>query len=140
MNTESTNQTPLNVAIEIHDSELGSIELAGRTATLRLAPAYVHKSYGEPGVDAGTGWTQHVTIVIDDAVVESSVPSFPCDLTDGTLTVNTESWDNLIPLPLRRQGSVSLVLVGMWGGSVSVSGKEITATPNGDATYIEDVT
>ncbi len=42
---------PLNQAIEIHDSVLGSIEVVDRTVTLNLAPAYIHRSLGEPGAD-----------------------------------------------------------------------------------------
>ena len=134
----TSSEVPLNTKLEIHDSELGSIQIDGTSVTLKLTPAYVHKSHGRPGVDPGTGWTQDVTIVIGDAHVASNSLNFPCDLTDGNLTVDLESWDNTIPLPLRRRGSVKLLLVGKWGGEVSLSGSEISLNPSGEATYVEE--
>ena len=138
MSEQSVDKAPLNSALEIHDSELGSILVEGFSVALQLTPAYIHKSHGRPGVDPGTGWTQDVTILIEDAVVVSNVVDFPCDLTDGTLTVDAESWSNTISLPLQQRGLVNLVLVGKWGGEVSISGKQIIVRPLGEAKYVED--
>jgi hypothetical protein len=101
---------PLNQAIEIHDSVLGSIEVVDRTVTLNLAPAYIHTSLGEPGADPGSGWTQNVTVVIEDGIAEVKIPNPPGDLSDGSLTIGLQSSSNTMPLPLQCEDSVRLKL------------------------------
>ncbi len=56
MRATDTDTAPLNEEIEIHDSVLGSIEIADDNVTLNLTPAYIHKSSGQPRVDSGSGW------------------------------------------------------------------------------------
>ena len=48
----------LNAAIEFHDSELDEIAHEASGIVVRFAPAYVHRSAGEPGVDDGMGGWQ----------------------------------------------------------------------------------
>ena len=139
MRATDTNTSPLNEEIEIHDSVLGSIEIADDNVTLNLTPAYIHKSSGQPRVDSGSGWTQDVAVVIENGVVEMNIPSLPCDLIDGTLTLGSQEWSNAIPLPLQSQGSVRLERIGMWGGEMSVSGNRITVILLGQPKYIEEV-
>jgi hypothetical protein len=50
-----------NAAVEIHDSTLESIETHSEVLVAMLS-AYVHRSSGRPGIDAGTGWSQTVRL------------------------------------------------------------------------------
>ncbi len=54
-----------NLAIELHDSRVTGIRTEGSDVVLDL-DAYVHLSDGEPGVDAGTGWTRPIRITVRD--------------------------------------------------------------------------
>ena len=57
----------MNEAIELHDSDLAAVKVAGDAVILCFHPAYIHRSAGKPGIDAGTGWTQDATITISGA-------------------------------------------------------------------------
>jgi hypothetical protein len=46
-----------NAAVEIHDSTLERIEHEGDDI-VAVFSAYVHRSAGRPGIDAGSGWSQ----------------------------------------------------------------------------------
>jgi hypothetical protein len=138
MTANNATTKPLNEEIEIHDSVLGSVEIVDRKVTLNFTPAYIHKSHGEPGGDPRSGWTQDVTVVIENGVADSNLPSLPCDLTDGSLTIGDQVWRNSIPLPLRSEGSVKLELIAMWGGEISASGNRITAILLGRSKYVEE--
>jgi hypothetical protein len=102
----------MNSALEIHDSNLAGIELAGRDAVRHVHAAYIHRSEGRPGIDAGSGWAQDIDLTIFEAVVESLPSGFPRALAGGTLSVGQAAWDNLIPLPLAVSGVVSLSMDG----------------------------
>src|SRR5262245_59103732 len=78
---------PMNSEVEIHDSTLASITPDGHDLVLCLAPAYVHRSAGRPGIDQGSGWLQDIDLVISEAVVESLPSEFPVDLSDGSFSV-----------------------------------------------------
>jgi hypothetical protein len=101
--------SPMNSAIEIHDSSLVSIEKHGDLLELRF-DAYIHTSEGTPGVDAGTGWTQDVILFFDDGILEGSITQWPADLYDGTLEIDGEAIENTIPIPLDRKGNIQLTL------------------------------
>jgi hypothetical protein len=95
----------MNSEVEIHDSTLASITPDGRDLVLCLAPAYVHRSAGRPGIDQGSGWLQDIDLVISEAVVESSPSGFPVNLSDGSFSDGEVRWDNSIPLPLAVWGT-----------------------------------
>ena len=127
-----------NSAIELHDSVFAHIAQRGERIEISLAPAYVHKSNGVPGVDAGTGWIQNVTIVLEGGHVEGELPNLPCELSDGMLIIRDQAFENEIPLPLDQDGPVLLRLDEMWSNrSISFRGSRIVVTVLGEPKYVE---
>jgi hypothetical protein len=96
-------------AIEIHDSYLTEIAKHDNTVELKLS-AYIHKSEGTPLIDAGTGWIQDVSVFLRDGAVNGTITNWPADLYDGTLEVDSDAYENVIPIPLDRQGTIRLTL------------------------------
>ena len=128
----------MNSEVEIHDSTLASITPDGRDLVLCLAPAYVHRSAGRPGIDQGSGWLQDIDLVISEAVVESSPSDFPVDLSEGSFTDGEVRWDNSIPLPLAVWGAVSLTVMTCRGEILAVRGTGASVVTRGDARYVEE--
>jgi len=129
-----------NRAIEIHDSQLQSITISAGDVVLDFSSAYIHQSDGRPGIDAGTGWTQHVVIRIRGDVVSGSLKELPCDLWSGYLILNGRHSDNLIPIPLSFDGNVELHLTsGFAEEFVRVRGNRATLELLGEPHYVEQV-
>jgi hypothetical protein len=61
----------MNACFEFHDSVLASIKEEGARCILEFRPAYVHRSEGSPGVDAGDGFWQDLQIVIGGAKIKT---------------------------------------------------------------------
>jgi hypothetical protein len=129
---------PMNSEVEIHDSTLVGIIPDGRDLVLRLAPAYVHRSAGRPGIDQGSGWLQDIDLVIFEAVVESLPSESPVDLNDGSFSVGETRWENFIPLPLAVSGIVSLAVVTCRGELLVARGAGASAVTRGELRYLED--
>ena len=127
----------LNRAIEIHDSVLESVAMEGHEAILHFSHAYIHQTDGNPGVDAGTGWSQTAVIRIAEAVIDGSFSAWPRDLWDGHLRLDGTLSDNLIPIPLDQTASLELLLEGR-GEVITITGSHITLELLGVARYIED--
>ena len=99
----------MNLAIEFHDSELTSIAKRDDALELRFGTC-IHKSEGTPGVDAGTTWFQDMMLVVADGVVEGKITHWPSELYDGTLEVDGEVIENVVPIPVDRKGTIRLTL------------------------------
>ena len=128
----------LKSAIELHDSVLASVGDEGRWVKIKLAPAYIHKSAGIPGIDPGTGWTQDALLIVEDGAIEGRIIELPCDLSDGTLQVAGEVLRNVLPLPLDYVGQIELTLHFKGDGEIVVRGTRIFAELFGEPTYIEE--
>ena len=83
-----------------------SIAKLGDLLELRVR-AYIHKSEGRPGVDAGTGWTQDVIVVFGNGIIEGSITQWPADLYDGTLEIDGEASENRGRDSVRPKGNYS---------------------------------
>jgi hypothetical protein len=127
----------MNGAIEIHDSYLTSVAEHGDMLKLHLS-AYIHRSEGRPAVDAGTGWTQGVILVFGDWIMEGSITEWPADLYDGTLEIDGEASENIIPIPLDRKGTIQLTLKPKSDDPIVVRGNSVRLELEGVAEYVED--
>jgi hypothetical protein len=127
----------MNSAIEIHDSYLTSIAKRSDLLELRFR-AYIHKSEGTPGVDAGTGWTQDAVLVFGNGIIEGSITEWPADLYDGTLEIEGEASENIIPIPLDRKGTIQLTLKPKFDDPIVVRGNNVRLELQGVATYVEE--
>ena len=101
--------------------------------------AYIHKSKGTPGVDPGTGWTQNVVLKIENASIERDAKNLPWDLTDGSLQIDQQTMENMIPIPLDRHGKVIFMLQDKrTADKIIVRGTRIYLELLGEAKYIEE--
>ncbi|QEH39184.1 hypothetical protein OJF2_77960 [Aquisphaera giovannonii] len=127
----------MNRAVEIHDATLAAIEVVGRDVVLRLAPAYVHSCEGRPGIEAGLGAFQDVTLILREAAVELAPASLPCTLIDGSLSATGVTWDNVFPLPLASPGPATFSAVAESGEPLVVRGAGVEAMPSGEPRHAE---
>jgi hypothetical protein len=127
-----------NRAIEIHDSKLQSIAISVGDVVLDFSSAYVHQSDGRPGIDTGTGWTQHAVLRVRGDVVSGSLTRLPCHLSSGHLVLNGEHSDNEIPIPLSCDGYVQIHLTSVFGETVQVRGSRVTLELLGAPEYVEE--
>jgi len=127
----------MNSAIGIRDSYLTSITKRGKSIEVRLK-AYIHKSEGTPGVDPGTGWTQDVTLLFGNGMVDGSITAWPADLYDGTLEIDGQASENIIPIPLDREGTIVLTLRPKFANPVAVCGSSLRLELQGVATFVEE--
>ncbi len=104
-----------------------------------LCPLTFTKALASARVDAGTGWVQNITLVVDGGIVEGELPELPCDISTGILMVNEHISKNMLSLPLDQSGNIDLRLDAMWGGQIVVRGKRIAAIPKNEAKYVENV-
>ena len=128
-----------NVAIEIHDSTLESID-ARTDPVVAVLSAYVHRSLGRPGIDAGTGWSQSLQLRFYGGSATGSLGAVPMELLNGRLEVASEVFASTIPMPLNRTGPVRIELLGWNEQRIVIEGKSVEATLVGQARYIEQFT
>lgn len=114
----------MNRAIELHDTRVGRIETIDDAVVVELSPAYVHKSEGRPGWDAGTGAWQHAVLRFVGGSIEGDRPTLPEDLWTGTLRVGDHESPNLIPIPLPI-GPAELRLSFVMGDELAIHGESI---------------
>lgn len=127
----------MNREIEIHDSILDSLSLRDGLVVLHFSSVYIHESEGVPGVDAGSGWVQEAYLKIGSAVVVGSFSELPRDLEHGYIKLGITLSDNMIRVPLDRQGAVELRLGGR-GEVISITGISAKLELVGEATYVEE--
>ncbi len=128
---------PVNAAIEIHDSELAAVILTQVGVIVRLAPAYVHRSGGRPGFDAGSGWCQPVELVFVAGVVVGLLPELPCTLDDGIISGGAE-FRGMIPLPYVVETAVHFEACNLHGDLVVIRGLGLEVKAIGEASYVEE--
>lgn len=128
----------MNTSIEIHDSRAAEIYREGDSVSVLLAPAYLHRSMGRPGIDSGTGWTQDARLVFGSGSVSGVVPELPCDIMNGELSLSGGRYTNEIPVPLQAAGSVELHLVFCPGCDVFITGTTVRLELLGEARYVEE--
>lgn len=127
-----------NRAIEIHDSVLDSLSLDNGDAVLRFSHLYIHESEGQPGVDAGTGWSQAGRLTIRAAIIQGSFSEWPADLHKGHIAVDGTTYENEIPISLDVVGAIEVRLQS-WSDVISIVGKGAKLELIGEATYLEEV-
>ncbi len=128
----------MNSKIEIHDSRLAGIAWESGNLVIRFAPAYVHRSEGRPGVDAGSGWLLELDLIMIAAVTESLPSNVPVDLADGQFIEGVTCWDNEIPLPLNCVGEVSLRAMTGESEWLIVRGQGALIVARGEPADLED--
>lgn len=101
-------------AIELHDSRVLRIIEDGPTVVVEMS-AYVHASYGRPGVDAGDGWFQDAKLVFEGAEIRERPTGDDLWITSGSLRVGSSTFENQIHIPFGSTESVELSVTGAEG-------------------------
>src|SRR5258708_25939873 len=97
----------MNSAIELHDSDVAAIRMSGGALHVVFESAYVHRSAGRPGTDAGSGYLQPAEMIFSDAQYSESAGPCTGAISDGEISTEVEKFDNMIPLPFSALGNVS---------------------------------
>lgn len=128
----------MNQAIELHDSRVTEVVRAGDAVTVRLAPAYLHRSEGKPGWDRGTGWVQSWELVFSGATVVHPLGELPQELDHGWLWLGDQRFDDLLPLPLDHTGKLRFSGITLGGEQLLVVADSVSAGATDNARYVED--
>ncbi len=116
--------------IELHDSKVKSVQVAGGQARVRLS-AYLRVSNGE----AGTGWEQDLDLVVGGAALIESPPDGLLWITAGAVLIEGSAHHELA-LPLEVRGAVRVELEGAEGRLV-LTGISMKIEERGDPRFIE---
>lgn len=127
----------MNSALEFHDSDVEAIAGSGDSLRVVLSGAYVHRSAGRPGIDAGAGYIQPAVLVFSGASWSASTRGCSGKLSDGELVVNGQSMP-LVPLPFSTSGQVSVSLTFSSGATFSASAVSVTCTSTGESQFVEN--
>lgn len=127
----------MNSALELHDSEVADIRMSGGALHVVFGSAYVHRSSGQPGVDAGSGYAQAAEMVFSEAKYSES--EGPCigAVADGVISTDGAKFENVVPLPFSALGHVSATITFASGGVLKVTGKGVSCVPTGPARFVE---
>lgn len=104
---------------------------------LVLAPAYVHRSTGRPGIDPGTGWTGTARLAVGSGVIVARPAELPCELTTGSLRFGSREIANCVPVPFSEDGSVEFEAVTLFGERLAIQGRSLRLTLLGEAAFVE---
>jgi hypothetical protein len=122
--------------MELHDSELVGLRAEGSALVVRLE-AYVHEWEHIDGVWQGTGWSRPCDLIIHGSSTDAVVP-VPIAVSDGTLCVGPDEYNNLLPLPFHVSGFVGLRLDLTNGQSLALRGSGVElAQGSGESKMIE---
>jgi hypothetical protein len=127
----------MNSVIELHDSWVVGVIPSDGTITVRLGPAYVHRSDCRPATDPGSVWVQDIDLVISEFVLESRFNELPQELDDGLLSVDNLVFENIIPFPFDMRGSVRFSARSISGEVMVVHGSKASFVPVGEGRYVE---
>ena len=113
--------------------------IAACGSSLTATPdAYIHRSEGKPGIDAGTGWRQCIHVHLHSAQFRGEIPNSEAGMGDGELRLDSAAFRNEIPLPCVFEGKVELDVSFFEHASVHIGAKAIRVERIGEATYVEE--
>lgn len=124
-------------AIELYQSRVSHILAESGCVTIHLPYAYIYKAKGTPGRDPGSGWSQEVTIMLENAVITPSQHQLPNMIDDGYFEIDGERYE-LVPVPLGEHEQGHLHLVFADGGILDVTGSKPVINLLGRAIPLED--
>ena len=128
----------MNEGIELHGSVFSDLSFVGGTALVSFSHAYVHRSSGVPGSDAGSGWSQPATLTFASASPVPSPAELPVWISDGFLRIGDTVHNNLIPASGRFEGGVELSLVLASAEAFTIRGVSVSIELHGEPSYIEE--
>ena len=97
---------------------------------ITFAPAYVHRD--------GKGWVQNARLVLEAAAVEPFDIEFPARVEDGEMETSKGPYHNLLMLPLRDDGPVSLEVAFGSSAMLRAKGESVRVELLGEPVYVKD--
>jgi len=129
----------MNELIEIQESVLSSVMVEGSHCSIELRPAWVHRSYGRPGMDPGRCYTQDVRIDIGEGLVRGQPASLPVVLLESELHVGDAHFPDIIPSRFTQDAPVRLRFGTVVEDSfLEVEGRSISIYAIGEPTFACD--
>jgi hypothetical protein len=105
--------------------------------SLVFTSAYLHKSDGITGVDAGTGWTQAATLEFSSASVAGAHDIGDGWIMDGSLEVNGVQGLSGIPVPFDVSGMVKGTFGFSNGTVIVIEAARAHLALRGNPTFVE---
>jgi hypothetical protein len=122
-------------AVEFHDSTVKVIRWSGADAVLEMR-VFIHSSVGRPGWDVGRGWYQEAEVTVAGAKIQQQPVGGCLSIFDGSVRVDGELFDNLIPLPCDMTGKVEIAFSGQ-EGALAATGTAIRFALKGEPGRVE---
>jgi hypothetical protein len=127
----------MNSAIELHDSEVTSVARDGQVVRVALEPAYVHRSTGRPGIDAGEGYLQAADLFFSGATGFEEEGICRGTVSDGYVSAGEREFANVVPLPFLFRGEISATFHFVSGGVLRIRASEVSCVLRGAARFVE---
>ena len=121
----------MNTGVELHDSRVADVARAEDDLRVVFRPAYVHRSDGVPGSDAGWGYLQPVEFRFHDATFAEK-GECRGSVTDGAVSVGDAEYSNLVPLPMTALGATAAKFEFASGGVLTITANGFSCTPIGE--------
>lgn len=127
----------MNCALELHDSRVGSISTDRCELTLKVSAAYLHKSKGILGVDAGSGWVQEGELTFVGAGYDASIDIGDGWMIEGNLIAGGETM-SILPVPFKATGHISAQFGFANGCTLKVVATSVCLSLFGEPRYVEE--
>lgn len=127
----------MNSSLELHDSKVQVIEVDAGLLRIVFSSAYVHRSAGRPGIDAGAGYMQAAELAFSGATWVGVPEQCSGSISDGSVLVAGQSL-SLIPLPFSASGNISAEIVFVSGVVLSVSATSVVCSCFGEPRFVEN--
>ncbi len=129
----------MHTSIEFHDSNVSAFDIQNKSLFIELRPAYVHKWEMVKGKWIGTGNVQNARIRIDNISVPQKHPQIPLQISDGVITSESTTFNNLVPVPFNVTGPIRMVLNFSDGTALEVFGGAFSIELLGDSKFVENL-
>jgi hypothetical protein len=124
--------------LELHDSWV-ELSTGDGLLTLRFCPGYIHHWERRESGWVGEGRRQGVDVIVVEGTVESTPIAGPFELSGGEISLDSEVFGNMIPVPIERSGVVHGRLESIHGDVVTFAGRGLSAHFAGAWEFVEEL-
>jgi hypothetical protein len=121
----------MNSGVELHDLEVTDVTCVGADVRVVFRPAYVHRSDGTPGSDAGWGYLEPVEFIFRGGSC-TEIGDCRGPVADGAVSADDRTYSNLVPLPLEVTGAITAHFEFASGGVLTVSAMRFSCSAIGE--------
>ena len=126
----------MNQSLELHDSVVSDVRVAGSSIIVSFSGAYIHRSNGEPGVSPGEGFIQSAELVFAQASSPSDLRSACGAISEGHIAMGEQQLC-LLPLPFAAPAAITAELIFSSGHSLRVFASSATCNASGNPRFVE---